>query len=82
VDGTTYRSYVIRAWGHGPGGGTVVRVLVEEVQSGRQTELRGARAGALATHLEDALSAPVTPCADGTSDMVDDAATVARHGGP
>ena len=72
MDGTTYRSYVVRVWRHGPAGGNVVRVLVEEVQSGRQADLRGACAADLAVHLETALYVPegrrAGPIAAGTAE--------------
>jgi NADH dehydrogenase len=38
---TRYRSYVIRVWGADEGSEAVARVVVEEVRSGLQVELRG-----------------------------------------
>jgi NADH dehydrogenase len=51
-----YRSYVIRAWHGDEGRQVLARVLVEEVQSGRQVELRGEQAEALARDVAAALS--------------------------
>ncbi len=60
---TGYRSYVVRIWRRGDRtdaipGETVVRVLVEEVQSGRQADLRGHDAVSLAAAIGVHLPAP------------------------
>ena len=41
MDGARYRSYVIRVWHADAGTGAVARLVVEEVRSGLQGELRG-----------------------------------------
>jgi hypothetical protein len=48
-----YRSFVVRAWGRGR---QTVRVLVEEIQSGRRSELRGGRAARLVAEIETLLA--------------------------
>jgi hypothetical protein len=52
-----YRSFVVRAWGRGR---QTVRVLVEEVQSGRRSELRGDRAARLVAEIDGSLLAERT----------------------
>ncbi len=52
MDTVAYRSYVVRAWGRGR---QTVRVLVEEVQSGRRWEVRGDRAARLMAELDASL---------------------------
>ncbi len=52
METVAYRSYVVRAWGRGR---KTVRVLVEEVQSGRRWEARGDRAGRLVAELDASL---------------------------
>ncbi len=62
-----YRSYVVRSWGE-DGGREAVRVLVEEIRSGRQIELRGEAAASLAAGVAAAFaepSAPVGPASSG-----------------
>ncbi len=49
METVAYRSYVVRAWGRGR---QTVRVLVEEVQSGRRWEVRGDRAARLVAELD------------------------------
>jgi hypothetical protein len=49
-----YRSFVVRAWSRD---GETVRALVEEVQSGRRSELRGERAARLVAEIETSLAA-------------------------
>lgn len=43
-----YRSYVVRVWQRRGGGDADTRIVVEEVQSGRQIEMRGRSAATLA----------------------------------
>lgn len=50
-----YRSFVIRAWSRG---NETVRVLVEEVLSGRRSELRGDRAARLVAEIDESLLEP------------------------
>lgn len=56
MENTRYRSYVVRAWGVDAGSETVARVVVEEVRSGLQVELRGAPAAAFGRTIGDALA--------------------------
>ncbi len=51
MDGSRYRSYVVRVWRPRDAGDAGIRVVVEEVQSGQQVELRGGPATALASVL-------------------------------
>jgi len=53
METVAYRSFVVRAWGRGQ---QTVRVLVEEVQSGRRYELRGDRAVRLVAEIEASLA--------------------------
>lgn len=48
MDVQLYRSYVIRVWQRRGGGDVEARIVVEEVQSGRQAEIRGHPAVVLA----------------------------------
>ncbi len=59
MDGSRYRSYVVRVWRLREVGDAGTRVVVEEVQSGSQVELRGSTAAALA-----AVVAAMLPCPD------------------
>jgi hypothetical protein len=56
VDGTGYRSYVIRVWSRGRDGEQATRVGIEEVQSGRQIELRGEPAADVGARISAALA--------------------------
>ena len=58
MDGSRYRSYVIRVWRPPEVGDGGIRVVVEEVQSGRQVEMRGSTAAALASAVAAALPCP------------------------
>ena len=58
MDGSRYRSYVIRVWHPPEVGDGGIRVAVEEVQSGRQVEMRGSAAAALASVVAAALPHP------------------------
>ncbi len=54
---TRYRSYVIRVWSRDGERATASRALIEEVQSGRQVEVRDAEAARLAASIEHAMGA-------------------------
>jgi hypothetical protein len=58
VDVQLYRSYVIRVWQRRGGGDTEARVVVEEVQSGRQIEMRGRSAATLAAAIAATVESP------------------------
>ena len=58
MDGSRYRSYVIRVWHPLEVGDGGIRVVVEEVQSGREVEMRGSAAAALASVVAAALPHP------------------------
>jgi hypothetical protein len=53
---TRYRSYVIRAWQADEDAGAVARVVIEEVSSGMQVELRGDPATDLGRSIRAALA--------------------------
>ena len=57
MDVQLYRSYVIRVWQRRGGGDGEARIVVEEVQSGRQTEMRGRVAAMLAATIAATLDA-------------------------
>ena len=57
MDARLYRSYVIRVWQRRGGGDVEARIVVEEVQSGRQTEMRGHPAAMLAATIAATLDA-------------------------
>jgi hypothetical protein len=57
VDAQLYRSYVIRVWQRRSGGDVEARIVVEEVQSGRQAEVRGNLAVVLAMTIAATLDA-------------------------
>ena len=57
VDVRLYRSYVIRVWQRRGGGDVETRIVVEEVQSGRQAEMRGRAAALLAATVAATLDA-------------------------
>ena len=56
MDTARYRSYVIRVWHADEGSGAVARVVVEEVRSGLQVELRGEPAMTLSRTIGAALA--------------------------
>ena len=58
MDGSRYRSYVVRVWRPLEVGDAGTRVVVEEVQSGRQVEMRGSTAAALASAVAATLPHP------------------------
>ncbi len=51
-----YRSYLVRVWRRRPPPAAPIHVLVEEIQSGRQAELRGRAAADVAAPVEGALA--------------------------
>ncbi len=57
MDVRLYRSYVIRVWQRRGGGDVETRIVVEEVQSGRQAEMRGRAAALLAATVAATLDA-------------------------
>ena len=69
-----YRSFLVRAWSCG---WQTVRVLVEEVQSGRRFELRGEDAARLVAEVEASLAGrssalqPATGCGPETAPRPD-----------
>ncbi len=50
-----YRSFLVRVWSRQ---GRAARALLEEVQSGAKSELRGERAERLVAVIDDSLSTP------------------------
>lgn len=56
MEATGYRSYVVRAWSRGRDAEHATRVAIEEVQSGRQVELRGERAAEVSARILAALA--------------------------
>ncbi len=50
-----YRSYVVRTWTRGAVDGAAQRVVIEEVQTGRQIELRGDEAAEIDARISTAL---------------------------
>lgn len=58
MNAAEYRSFLIRAWSRDAGDANVARAVVEEVQTGRQAELRGARATDLVHRIAEALDGP------------------------
>jgi hypothetical protein len=56
VENPRYRSYVVRIWLIDDRGRSAARVDVEEIQSGRQAELRDGPATALAAALDATLT--------------------------
>ena len=65
MTGPGYRSYVVRVWELRKVGRREVRVVVEEIQSGRLLELRGATGEALVAAVDAAVSAAPQPAAAG-----------------
>ena len=76
MDNARYRSYVIRVWHADAASGAVARLLVEEVSSGQQGELRGEPATALSLTIGAALAGRPTerlagvPAEEGASGMI------------